>query len=183
MSSTVLIHRLTAPLAGLLLTAVPALAASNLLENSPFLPTEGGDHAVAQPAVSLELRSIVKEGGQYQFSLYDGLKKRSTWVGLNEPSKEFLIRAFDAANGTVTVEQQGRTYALSLKEAKIGLLLPSAGGPSTAGAQGPSGGNMPPLPPTQAASRNAELRWLNYQRRQQVAPAANPPPPPVQQDN
>jgi hypothetical protein len=88
------------------------------LENSPFLPADAAAHA-SQSTAPLELRSIVKEDGQYEFSLYDPAKKQSTWVRLNELGNGFLVKSFDPANNTVMVEQHSNTYTLSLKEAKI----------------------------------------------------------------
>lgn len=106
---------------------VPSVwADSNLLENSPFLPT-GQAAAAAQQSAPLELRSIVKEGGQYEFSLYDAAKRQSTWIRLNEPGTDFLVKAFDPANNVVTVEQHSRIYTLALKEGKI---APSAISPT-----------------------------------------------------
>jgi hypothetical protein len=103
---------------GLISTIISARAASNLLENSPFLPADAAAHA-SQSTAPLELRSIVKEDGQYEFSLYDPAKKQSTWVRLNELGNGFLVKSFDPANNTVMVEQHSNTYTLSLKEAKI----------------------------------------------------------------
>jgi len=115
---------------GLIFVALSARAESNLLENSPFLPS-GAAARDAQPAAPLELRSIFKADGQYEFSLYEPAKKQSTWVGLKEPGHDFLVKAFDEAHDTVTVEQSGRTYLLVLKEAKIASLGPADRMPSS----------------------------------------------------
>jgi len=80
--------------------------------------------AAQQPA-PLELRSILKAEGHYEFSLYDAATKRSTWIRLNELGQDFVVKAFNAADETVTVEQHGRTYTLALKEAKLATLGPS----------------------------------------------------------
>jgi hypothetical protein len=105
--------------AACLAIGVPSLQAeSSLLENSPFLPPEAMARATPTTA-PLELRSILKEEGQYEFSLYDPARKQSTWVRLNEPGNPFLVKAFDPANDTITVEQRSRTYTLTLKESKI----------------------------------------------------------------
>jgi hypothetical protein len=129
------IPHLILSLLGMVALGLPAPAASNLLENSPFAPPSNSPGA-AQEATPLELRSILKAGSAYEFSLYDTAKKQSTWVGLNESGHDFLIKAFDPANDTVTVEQRSRTYRLTLKEAKIALLSTPPGAPpgSVAGA-------------------------------------------------
>ncbi len=133
----------------LMSTIRSARADSNLLENSPFLPTSQAAAAAQQPA-PLELRSIVKEGGQYEFSLYDSAKKRSTWIRLNEPGNDFLVKAFDPANNAITVEQHSLTYTLTLKEARIAL---SANYPMT-----PAGGFNPSNPDGGKGQQVAENR-------------------------
>lgn len=106
------------PLLSAAAMALPLSAGSNLLENSPFLPPNSAG-AAAREATPLELRSILRDGADYEFSLYDTAKKQSTWVRLNEPGHDFVVKAYDADRETVTVEQQNRTYNLTLKEARI----------------------------------------------------------------
>jgi hypothetical protein len=166
---------LIVPLFVLAITASPAKASSNLLENSPFLPPDAAVRA-AQQTAPLELRSIVKEGGQYEFSLYDPAKKQSTWIRLNEPGTEFLVKAFDPANNIVTVEQHSRVYTLTLKEARIALLSVSpAAPPSGSGPGKPNGGE------TQQVAKNelspAQIRLLEHLREvKRQREAARPPP-------
>ncbi len=113
---------------GIALLLIPSVpAGSNLLENSPFLPTDQAA-TVAQQAAPLELRSILMEGGQYEFSLYDSAKKQSTWIGLNEPGDGILVKTFDPTKNVVTVEHRSRTYTLALKEARISPMSPQFGG-------------------------------------------------------
>ena len=106
------------PLLSAAAMALPLSAGSNLLENSPFLPPNSPG-AAAKEATPLELRSILRDGDDYEFSLYDTAKKQSTWAKLNESGHDFVVKAYDAARETVTVEQQNRTYKLTLKEARI----------------------------------------------------------------
>ncbi len=103
---------------GLATAALPLRAGSNLLEHSPFLPP-GAAAGAGQEASSLELRGIVKDGPTYEFSLYDSARRQSTWVGLNEPGHDFLVKAFDPALDAITVEQHGRAFKLVLKDARI----------------------------------------------------------------
>ncbi|HUJ42016.1 MAG TPA: hypothetical protein VLW52_00290 [Opitutaceae bacterium] len=195
MRATASLRRLILPLCGPLILALPAPAGSNLLDNSPFLPPSSAPGA-AQEAMPLELRSILKAGAAYEFSLYDTAKKQSTWVGLNEAGHDFVIKAFDPANETVTVEQRNRTYKLALKEAKIALLntpvgpggavggLPGAGAagggpqPGTgpqfqmpAVGRGPPG-PIPTLTPEQLRNLEADINRRRELRRQAtVSPA------------
>jgi len=152
----------------LMSTIRSARADSNLLENSPFLPTSQAAAAAQQPA-PLELRSIVKEGGQYEFSLYDSAKKRSTWIRLNEPGNDFLVKAFDPANNAITVEHHSLTYTLALKEARI---VPLSLPPVTAAAASPSptAGASQPSTPEQAALIH-RLALDEIRRRAQIGEA------------
>jgi hypothetical protein len=181
------------PLLGVVMAALPLQATSNLLENSPFLPGNVAAGA-AQNSAPLELRSILKEGGEYEFSLYDAAKKQSTWVRLNESGHDFTVKAFDPDKETVTVEQKSRTYLLALKEAKIALLniapgqtlgnagmppnsapggiLPPGvlppGGPFPPGVRGPNG-TAPSLTPEQLRSLEADINRRRELRRQAAA--------------
>ena len=156
-------------------TAWPAKAASNLIENSPFLPV-GQTASAAQQTAPLELRSIVKEGGQYEFSLYDPAKKQSTWIRLNEPGTEFLEKAFDPANNSVTVEQHSRIYTLTLKEARIALLSVSpVAPPSGSGPGKPNGGEAQQVAKNELSP--AQIRLLEHLREvKRQREAARPPP-------
>jgi hypothetical protein len=181
------------PLLGALLTTLPLQAASNLLENSPFLPGNVAAGA-GQDSAPLELRSILKEGSDYEFSLYDPAKKQSTWAQLNEAGHDFTVKAFDPDKEVVTVEVKNRTYKLALKEAKIALLTvvpgqPSAntvrspntgpegalppgvlppGGPFPPGIRGPNG-MAPSLTPEQLRSLEADINRRRELRRQAAA--------------
>jgi hypothetical protein len=145
---------LIVPLMGATMVALPLHAASNLIENSPFLPANGAAGA-AQQSAPLELRSILKEGGEYEFSLYDAAKKQSTWTRLNESGHDFTVKAFDPNKEIVTVEQKGRTYQLALKESKIALLAVTPGQTSTNAGMPPNtapGGALPPGGPLQGGA-------------------------------
>jgi hypothetical protein len=135
--------------------SLPLQAESSLLQNSPFLPT-GQLAGTTQEAAPLELRSIIKDGGRYEFSLYDSAKKRSTWVTLQEPGHDFLVKAFDPANDAVTVEHRSRTYTLTLRDAKI---IPLAGfsDPALSAASSSGGGT-------------AESEALSYQSNRRLLP-------------
>jgi hypothetical protein len=183
------------PLLGVMMAALPLQATSNLLENSPFLPGNVAPGA-GQDSAPLELRSILKEGGDYEFSLYDVTKKQSTWAGLNESGHDFTIKAFDPDKEVVTVEHKNRTYKLTLKEAKIALLavapgqaqaragMPAngapgeggvmppgvspPGGPFPMGVRGPNG-TAPSLTPEQLRNLEADINRRRELRRQAAA--------------
>lgn len=58
-------------------------------------------------------------GDSYKFSIYDSAKRMSTWLGLDDVGREFVVRSYDEARDTVTVDYQGRTLTLALKTAKV----------------------------------------------------------------
>ncbi len=190
-------------LLGVLVMARALAAGSNLLENSPFLPpnVSGAAGAAAAP---LELRSIIREGGEYEFSLFDTAKRQSTWVKLNEVGHDFVVKAYDPADESVTVEQQNRTYKLALKEAKIIPLavvaVPGAnqspmaaalppGAVPFPGSRAPAGTVVPPmgrtataagptpaLTPEQLRNLEADINRRRELRRQAAAAMAQPSP-------
>ena len=86
----------------------------SLVKNSPFGSSKAGQVADAgnQP---IEFRGSMEENGQPIFSLYDTATKRTRWVGLNDTSGEVVVKSFDAEAHTVSVEQNGRPLALTLK--------------------------------------------------------------------
>jgi hypothetical protein len=181
--------------------ALPLRAGSTLLENSPFLPPNISGGA-SQEASPLELRSILRAVGDFEFSLYDPAKKLSTWARLNEPGHDFIVKAYDSEKEIVTVERRSRTYKLALKEAKIvpltvvpaqtpGMagtspagMAPGSGpmgpgapgqmGPIPMGGRGPAG-PMPSLTPEQLRSLEADINRRRELRRQAAAQPGSTP--------
>lgn len=87
---------------------------------NPFAPSASANAPSAATAdAPLELRGIMGEGDDYMFSIFDSAKKTSVWARLNEPGREFVVKTFDAARDSITVENQGRTLTLALKAAKV----------------------------------------------------------------
>jgi hypothetical protein len=195
------IRSLLLPLLAVAAGVLPVRAGSGLLESSPFLPPNSSAGA-AQEASPLELRSILRAGGDFEFSLYDPARKLSTWARLNEPGHDFIVKAYDPEKEIVTVERRSRTYKLALKEAKIlpltvvpgqtptmagmppagmapgamGPGAPSQVGPMPIGGRGPAG-PVPSLTPEQLRSLEADINRRRELRRQA---AAQPAPQPQQ---
>jgi hypothetical protein len=194
-----IIQRLILPLLGMVPLVLPVQAGSNLLENSPFLPPNVSAAGAAQEAAPLELRSVLKAGGEYEFSLYDPAKKQSTWARLNEPGHDFVVKAYDPEKDTVTVELRNRTFKLTLKEAKIAQLSTAPGQPPVAVAAGPQpvagrgqpgptppgrdqSGAAPALTPEQLRNLQTDINRRRELRRQATASPgpttpAQPPAP------
>lgn len=168
--------------------ALPARAQST----SPFLPPA----AVNAPTVAtaadtaLELRGIMAAGDQQMFSIYDAAKKMSSWTRLNDTSRDFVVRTFDAARDTVTVDYQGRTLTLTLHTAKV-ISAPNVA-PQVAAATPPGAAPQPiggpvvlnPTPADEQRRLEAIAAEVNRRRmiRQQAiqanrAAAGQPPPP------
>ena len=127
-----------AMLACLLSTAAGAEDFSSLLNNSPFAPvggtTAGGDK-------SIEYRGRFAERGATFFNIYDPATQRAAWVGLNESGHPFVVRGYNEANDTVTVELNGHNVNLALKHAQVQL----AAAPK-APVQAAPGAPTPPVP-------------------------------------
>jgi hypothetical protein len=90
----------------------------NLLQNSPF----GGQVApktAGRIDAPLEFRGVLTDGGGEIFSLYEASTRSSLWVGQNENGNSFTVRSYDRVNDTITVEYQGKTLTLELKQAKV----------------------------------------------------------------
>jgi hypothetical protein len=150
---------------------------------SPFIPAQGGGAPVAAENTPLELRGIIGSNGDYLFGLYDPAKNKGEWVGLNEKGADFVVKSHDASAHTVTVEFQGRTLNLALKQAQISSV---AAMPTPA--PGAGGGNQTAvIKPTQAdEARRLETIAAEVRRRRALRQSATtgttPPPPPVQQN-
>lgn len=110
---------------------------------SPFLPPAAAAAATA-PAkdATLELRGIMSVGDEQMFSIYDATRKTSAWTRLNETGRDYIVRSYDTAKDTVTIDYQGRTLTLALHTAKVAAAPTSPSGPPGAG---PAAPNLPPI--------------------------------------
>jgi hypothetical protein len=169
---------LTALVFGLILP----LRAQQLSASSPFLPA--GSAATgpggSTPGGAIELRGEMSTSEGMQFCIYDTTKKVSTWVKENEKGNDFLVKAHDANNDSVTVAYQGRTMFLRLKETKVASSGLAAAPTLNNGMVGQ------PLPADDAqkiqaiAAEVARRRMLREQDLQKAnAPGAPPPQPMV----
>lgn len=98
---------------------------------SPFVPVQAAAAAGPTAGASLEFRGIADTAGGVKFRVVDPSKKSGAWLALDErdPEHGFIVKQYDGANDTLTVEFQGRALTLALHEAKV-----------------TSGGAAPPLP-------------------------------------
>jgi hypothetical protein len=168
-------------LGGFLLTA--GATEAQLSARSPFMPEGSAGGAAPTENAPLELRGIISSRSGDLFALYDPSKKQSMWVHLNESGSDFVVRAHDVNNETVTVDYQGRTLTLPLKTAKVETM---AAGPNPAQYNNMRPGNAP-FPAAVNTSPAEEARRLEsvaaeVRRRRMLRQAAaqnGQPLPPV----
>lgn len=101
-------------------TAAGAVDLQTLLDRSPFAPP--GQAAVGATAAeqgTLEFRGVVTDDGGTAYSIFDASTNKGRWVRAGDESSPIKVRGYDAANGLLEVEQNGRPVQLSLKRATI----------------------------------------------------------------
>lgn len=144
----------------------------SLLNNSPFNQPAGNAANVASEA--LELRGVVIEDGRASLNIYDTATKKAAWVTVDEPGHAFLVRSFDAANDTATIEVNRRTVSLPLKRATVQLAAaaPVAPPPAPVGvnlAAGTAVAGQPAGAPAANAAVNAAGAAPDQARLQAIA--------------
>ncbi len=97
----------------------PAVSrAQPISTQSPFLPRVGTPINATNDNTPVELRGILAGDAGPLFGLYDPVRKQGGWLKLNEQGREFpaIIKNYDAASESVTVEYQGRMMSINLKK-------------------------------------------------------------------
>ncbi|HEY4299346.1 MAG TPA: hypothetical protein VGM73_00645 [Candidatus Didemnitutus sp.] len=162
----------------------PAADYASLLSNSPFAPI--GPGAASGGDKSVEFRGMFTDDKRNTyFSILDVGTQKSAWVGMNETGHPFVVRSYNAANDTLTVELGGHNVNLSLKHAAVQLAAatvrpampaptPGEGGPPRGGRwmQNVMGSDGRPDPKRMEAFIE-EMRRRRAQRMQSFA-AQNP---------
>jgi hypothetical protein len=120
-------------------TAAAAPDFNSLLNNSPFTPVGAG--AAAGGDKSVEFRGSYTDPGLGAtfFSIYDPATQRAAWVGLNETGHPFVVRGYNPANDTLTVEVSGHNLNLTLKHAQVQLAATPKPAPPTGQPNGQPG--------------------------------------------
>ena len=116
---------------GLLAVAGVAGVRAQLVTASPFLPpTVPGAPTGPTLGAPLENRGSIDTPGEgLKVRIYDPNRKIGAWLRVNErdPAYDFVVKQYDASRDTATVEYNGRTLVLPLREAKVtssGMPLP-----------------------------------------------------------
>ena len=105
--------------ASVLLAAVPVRA--QLATTSPFMPPKSASTAAPTADAPLEFRGVAELPEGTAFRVFDPSRKTGAWVRLNErdPDLGVIVKQHDPAHDTVTVEHQGRTLTLALRQSKV----------------------------------------------------------------
>jgi len=163
---------------------------AELASSSPFLPLNAAAVAGRSgPTGPVELRGIMSTSDGAAYCIFDTAKKTSAWVRLNEGGNDFVVRSADPGSDSVTVDFQGRSLRLVLREAKVA----SSGAAAAAAPPTVAGGFAPPvvLNPSpadeqrrlDAVAQEVRRRRLERERAAQAAQgggqAPNPLPPPA----
>lgn len=110
-SAVVLVALLSAGHAGAQLAAV-----------SPFLPAQAaGGPAAPTAGAPLEFRGTMEDREGLLLRIVDPARKVGWWVRVNErnPEADFTVKQYDPERDLAVTEQQGRTFTLALREAKV----------------------------------------------------------------
>ena len=161
--------------------AEPATGLDALVANSPFGQVRGGPGGGDAANQPLEFRGILEEGNSCVFSIYDTASHHSSWVGLNVSSDDFVVKEYDAAHQTLSVNQNGRILTLALKSApKVAQANPIVRpGPMPMPNQNPGMNNGPMLQPGAGGPDAQRLQQIaqEIERRRALRRQASGAPP------
>ncbi|MDX2185782.1 MAG: hypothetical protein SFV32_02520 [Opitutaceae bacterium] len=105
----------------LFLTTV-VTAQENISTDSPFLPIGGAvspSESANTPSGPVEFCGTLQIGGKVVYGLYDTVAQKGRWLSLNEPEDGWAIRSFDAVRRQLSVEINGQSHVLSLREPRF----------------------------------------------------------------
>ncbi len=147
----------------------------SLLRNSPFLPA-GNPAPVAAAGGRLELRGIVGLEGKTRFAVFDTANNRSVWLAVGESDSGLRVTAYDATSEALTVEFEGQSQRLTMKEPQIVNVAVNLTGPAAAV---PTPAVTGPQPATGPALSEQEIqerrnRIIEELRRRRALRQANP---------
>ena len=106
-------------LAAFALVAAALPLPAQLASSSPFLPAAAAGAQVATEGAPIELRGVMETGAGLSFCIFDPARKVSVWSRVNEKDHDFLIKGYDPASETLTVEHGGRSLRLVMRTVKV----------------------------------------------------------------
>lgn len=171
---------------------------AQLAAKSPFMAPQAAANNAPTAGAPLQFIGYIAMGDGVQYRLFDPSKKTYTWLKLNQRDADFdvLAKQHDEAQKTLTIEYQGRTLTLAMREPKVvssgsaGNAMPPPPMPMPASNVAPAVTQAVVLNPTPAdeqrrleavASEVARRRALREQATQQMSQGAPPPPQPAMQ--
>ena len=100
-------------------SVVPAIA--QIAAKSPFMPPQSAAAAGPTAGAPLEYRGYMETAEGRLFRIHDPAKKTGTWVKLNDRNPDFDVMAkqHDEDQRTLTIEHQGKTLTLAVRESKV----------------------------------------------------------------
>jgi hypothetical protein len=139
--------------------------------DSPFVPKNGQVMAVPTENTPIELRGVMSApDGQY-FAIYEPATQKGDWVKMGQSDASYVVRSYDEANASITVEYQGRVQTLVLKEARFdgtAMVLPTVT-QAQPGMPIPGAQPRPPMPGGMPVAANVANPAEEAARLQQVA--------------
>lgn len=167
--------RLMFVLTAALLAAAPVAASDlqRLVDNSPFAPV--GASGSAATGAPLEFRGVFMDQGEYFFSIYNPATKFSTWVGLDEPGQEFVVRSYDEGAQTIVAAFKGGNLTLRLGKAPAVAATSPAAMPAPPASTGSAATATVTAPENTEAKRLADLA-AEIRRRRALRQQGLPPP-------
>lgn len=141
-----------------------------LLDNSPFGRAPAPEPVVVTSNEALlEFRSLVVEGGQRYFSIFDPTAQRGYWVAEGEEAGGISVASYNEDDQQLEVQQGGRTLNLVIKTANI-----VAGAAPLPGAPGASAQTRTPQVRTTGAAdpKRLEAVAAEVRRRRALRQAA-----------
>ncbi len=165
----------------LLLVAASAHAVpESLLRRNPFQPAGIVAPVAAPQNGRLELRGILALGGKPRFTIFDTSNNRAVWLAVGESDGGIRVAAFNAATEEVSVELEGQSVSLKMKEAQIvnvAVSLPTTGPANpTVGVQ-PQGVNPAPPANEQEIQERRNKIIEELRRRRALRQSGQPQPP------
>ncbi len=168
---------------GLAVAGAARAVPESLLRNSPFVPSGSAAPVAAPQNGRLELRGILALEGKPRFTIFDTSNNRAIWLAVGESDGGIRVAAYDAAAEAVTVELEGQSQRLTMKEAQIvnvAVSLPTTGAANPVVGVPPPGANPPPVGEQEIQERRNRI-IEELRRRRALRQSGQPPPQPPQQ--
>jgi hypothetical protein len=143
---------------------VPAHAA--ISADSPFMAKNGPAPTAAAENSPIELRGVMSTPDGLRFAIYEPASQKGNWVKAEESGFGYVVRSYDTKRSQASVDYQGRTQTLTLKEARFDGTAVTSPAPA-AGQQARPPGTAVTANPAEEAKRLEQV--ANEVRRRRAA--------------